>query len=101
MNLSQEEWKKKFESDENAYLLDVRTLEEYQAGHIPNAKLIDILKPKNFMDSIESLDPTKNYYVYCRSGARSSQACHLMNQRGLYTTYNLIGGFMEWEDESI
>ena len=100
MNLSQEEWKKKFKSDENAFLLDVRTLEEFQEGHISNAKLIDILQAENFLESIKSLDPKKNYYVYCRSGARSSQACQLMNQTGISTTYNLLGGFMEWEKAS-
>ena len=82
MNLSQEEWKKKIESDENSFLLDVRTIEEYQEGHIPNAKLIDILQAEKFIESIKSLDPNKNYYVYCRSGGRSSQACQLMNQTG-------------------
>ena len=67
MNLSQEEWKKKIESDENSFLLDVRTIEEYHEGHIPNAKLIDILQAEKFIESIKSLDPNKNYYVYCRS----------------------------------
>jgi len=100
MNLSQEEWIKKFENDENALLLDVRTLEEFQDGHIPNAKLIDFLQAENFIKSIKSLDPKKNYYVYCRSGARSSQACQLMNHTGIITTYNLLGGFMEWEKAS-
>ena len=100
MNLSQEEWKKKIRSDENAFLLDVRTLEEFQEGHISNAKLIDILQAEDFLKSIKSLDPKKNYYVYCRSGARSSQACQLMNQTGITTTYNLKGGFMEWEESS-
>jgi len=100
MNLSQEEWIKKFESDENALLLDVRTIEEFQEGHIPNAKLIDFLQAENFFESIKSLDPKKNYYVYCRSGARSSQACQLMNHAGIITTYNLLGGFMEWEKAS-
>ena len=59
MNLSQEEWKKKIRSDENAFLLDVRTLEEFQEGHISNAKLIDILQAENFLESIKSLDPKK------------------------------------------
>ena len=100
MNLSQEEWKKKIRSDENAFLLDVRTLEEFQEGHISNAKLIDVLQAEDFLESIKSLDPKKNYYVYCRSGARSSQACQLMNQTGIFTTFNLLGGFMEWEEAS-
>lgn len=100
MDLSQEEWNNQFEADENAFLLDVRTLEEFEEGHIPNATLLDIRQAAAFMEGIQSLDPSKNYYVYCRSGARSAQACQLMNQLGIDTTYNLLGGFMEWEGAS-
>lgn len=100
MDLSQEEWKNQFEADENAFLIDVRTLEEFEEGHIPNATLLDIRQAAVFMEGIQSLDLSKNYYVYCRSGARSAQACQLMNQLGIDTTYNLLGGFMEWEGAS-
>lgn len=100
MDLSLEEWKKKIESDKNAFLLDVRTAEEFEEGHIPQATLLDIRQASNFIDGIQSLDVSKNYYVYCRSGLRSAQACQLMNHYGLKTTYNLLGGFMEWDRES-
>lgn len=100
MDLSQEDWKNKFESDDNAFLLDVRTPEEFEEGHIPDATLLDIRQAANFMEGIRSLDRSKNYYVYCRSGVRSSQACQLMNQTGIDTTYNLLGGFMEWDGAS-
>lgn len=100
MDLSIEEWKKKIESDKNAFLLDVRTAEEFEEGHIPQATLLDIRQASNFIDGIKSLDVSKNYYVYCRSGLRSAQACQLMNHYGLKTTYNLLGGFMEWDGES-
>jgi len=49
------------------------------------------------MKEIQSMDAYKNYYVYCRSGARSAQACKIMGQIGIPTTYNLLGGFMEWD----
>ena len=42
MDLSQNEWAAMYQSKEETILLDVRTLEEYNQGHIPNAKLIDI-----------------------------------------------------------
>ena len=100
MDLSLEEWKKKFESDKNAFLLDVRTAEEFEEGHIPQATLLDIRQASNFIDGIQSLDVSKNYYVYCRSGLRSAQACQLMNHYGFKTTFNLLGGFMEWDRES-
>jgi rhodanese-related sulfurtransferase len=100
MDLSREEWKNKFEADVNAFLLDVRTPDEFVEGHIPNATLLDIRQAASFMEGLQSMDTSKNYYVYCRSGARSAQACQLMNQLGIDTTYNLLGGFMEWEGAS-
>ena len=83
MDLSQEEWKRQLESDDNAFLLDVRTLEEFEEGHIPSATLLDIRQAASFMEGIQSMNPSKHYYVYCRSGARSAQACQLMSQTGI------------------
>tara|TARA_B100000902_G_C27123481_1_gene819879 strand:+ start:603 stop:908 length:306 start_codon:yes stop_codon:yes gene_type:complete len=100
MDLSQEKWKRLLESDDNAFLLDVRTQEEFEEGHIPNATLLDIRQAASFMKEIQSMNTSKNYYVYCKSGARSAQACQLMVQIGINTTYNLLGGFMEWDDSS-
>ena len=95
-DLSQEKWAQQLENDENAVILDVRTEDEVADGFIPNAKNIDIYKGQAFVDEIEALDKSKNYYVYCRSGARSGQACAIMNQLGFESAYNLIGGFMAW-----
>jgi rhodanese-related sulfurtransferase len=100
MDLTQQDWSSRYELDDHAFLLDVRTQEEYDDGHIPDATLLDIRQPQSFMDALQEMDPSKNYYVYCRSGARSSQACQLMNQNGIETAYNLLGGFMEWEGDT-
>ena len=99
MDLTQEEWASDLENDNNAVILDVRTLAEVEEGIIPNAIHIDIYKGQGFVDELEELDKTKNYYVYCRSGNRSRQACAIMNQLGFENAYNLMGGFMEWEGE--
>ena len=99
MDLTQEEWASYLENDNNAVILDVRTLAEVEEGIIPNAIHIDIYKGQGFVDELEELDKTKNYYVYCRSGNRSRQACAIMNQLGFENAYNLMGGFMEWEGE--
>ena len=99
-DLSQNEWASQLESDPNAIILDVRTEEEVHEGHIPGAINIDIRKGQEFVDEIEKLDTDKNYYVYCRSGARSGQACSIMNQLGFNKAYNLAGGFMEWQGAS-
>ncbi len=97
--LSQEEWQKKSQNDKDAVLLDVRTEEEVEEGYIPNSKNIDIYKGQGFIDEVENLDKSKHYYIYCRSGKRSSQACTLLDQMGFAETYNLSGGFSEWEGE--
>lgn len=98
-DLSQEEWANKLRADDNAFILDVRTEEELEEGYIPNAKHIDIYLGQGFIDELEKLDKSKNYYVYCRSGNRSGQACAIMNSIGFENTENLSGGFMNWEGE--
>lgn len=98
--LSQKEWKEKMENDENAFILDVRTEEEVDEGYIPNSQNIDIYKGQGFVDEVEKLDKSKHYYIYCRSGKRSSQACTLLDQMGFSETYNLEGGFNDWQGET-
>lgn len=100
-DLTQEEWVSQLENDANAVILDVRTDAEVEEGIIENAIHIDIYKGQGFIDEIEALDKTKNYYVYCRSGNRSGQACSVMNQLGFENAYNLLGGILEWEGELV
>mgnify|MGYP003675295279 FL=1 len=97
--LSQDEWQSQLEKDENAVILDVRTEEEVEDGYIPKAKNLDIYKGQEFVNEVEKLDKDKNYYIYCRSGKRSAQACKILDQMGFANTYNLEGGFMEWEGD--
>ena len=101
MNLTQEDWVSQFESDNNAVILDVRTEAEYNDGSIPNAINFDIYEGQAFMENLEALDKSKNYYVYCRSGARSAKACEIMNTIGIENAYNLLGGFLEWDGEVV
>ncbi|NJY63418.1 rhodanese-like domain-containing protein [Salinimicrobium sp. CDJ15-81-2] len=98
--LKQEDWREQLSRDDNAVIIDVRTEEEVENGYIPEAKVIDIYKGQEFIDEIDKLDKDKNYYVYCRSGKRSAQACTIMDQKGFQNTYNLIGGFSEWKGET-
>ncbi|GAB5564184.1 MAG: rhodanese-like domain-containing protein [Winogradskyella sp.] len=100
-DLSQKDWTKQLEEDNNAIILDVRTQEEVDMGIIPNAIHIDIFKGQGFIDEVEQLDKSKNYYVYCKSGGRSGQACSVMNQLGFDNAYNLVGGIMDWSGEII
>ena len=99
MDLTQQEWSEQLKNDDNSYILDVRTPEEVAEGYIPNSTNIDIYLGQEFLDKIEELDKSKNFYVYCRSGNRSGQACAIMNSIGIENAYNLEGGFMNWEGE--
>ena len=99
MDISQEEWAEGIATDTNALVLDVRTEDEYNEGNIPNAINIDIYKGQGFVYKLEELDKSKTYYVYCRSGARSGQACKIMNEMGFEKAYNLLGGIIAWEGE--
>jgi len=101
MDLSQQEWAAQLEKDANAIILDVRTEDECHEGIIPNAIQIDIYKGQGFIYKVEELDKTKNYYVYCKAGGRSAQACNIMNQLGIENTYNLLGGMMQWTGEVV
>ena len=100
-DLTQEEWAEQLANDNNAVVLDVRTDDEVANGIIPNAIHIDIYKGQNFIDELEELDKSKNYYVYCRSGNRSGQACRIMDELGFKNAYNLEGGILDWEGDIV
>lgn len=84
------EFKEKLEKD-SGIVLDVRTQGEFNNGHVAGALLLDIMKP-DFGDQIKKLDKEKTYYVYCRSGNRSTKATALMNELGFKKVYNVKDG---------
>ncbi len=98
-DLTQKEWTKQLNQCNNPIVLDVRTLDEVAEGVIPNAIHIDIFKGHGFIEEVEQLPKDKTYFVYCRSGRRSSEACDVMQKLGFTETYNLLGGIMEWQGE--
>ena len=82
-----------YRAHEGAVLLDVRTPEEYREGHIPGSVNV----PLQSIDKVASAvdDKDKTVFVYCRSGARSSQAVAFMKQMG-YTDVHNIGGILNY-----
>jgi len=101
MDLQQEQWWADAQKDKNAVILDVRTEEEISEGAIPNSINHDFYQGQDFLNALENLDKSKNYYVYCRSGNRSGQTCLLMQQLGFENTYNLVGGMNDWEGPTV
>ena len=96
-DITVDQWKTQIADDANAAILDVRTQDEVDEGMIEGAQHIDIFMGQGFIDAVEQHDKSKNYYIYCRSGGRSGQACQIMGQLGFKTTYNLVGGYTAWD----
>jgi rhodanese-related sulfurtransferase len=80
--------------------LDVRTPGEFNEGHIEGAQLIDF-QSGNFENEIATLDKSKTYAVYCRSGSRSGQAVKIMSDAGFSNLYNLNGGVIDWANAGL
>lgn len=84
-------------AEANIQLLDVRTPEEYQSGHLKNAMQADWNNETEFQERVKALDKTKPVYTYCLSGGRSNAATDWLNQNG-FTAYNLSGGIAAWKN---
>lgn len=95
-NLNVSDFAKKA-SDTSVVVLDVRTPEEFQSGHIQNAINVDY-QGADFAGEINKLDKTKTYAVYCHSGRRSGLATDIMAKNGFKSVFNLNGGVIEWQN---
>jgi len=80
-----------------AQVLDVRTAEEFAAGHIARAHLADWKDSVAFIQQLQLLDKERPIYIYCRSGQRAGQATEWLLQQGYKNVVNLQGGFLAWE----
>ncbi|MFI5151255.1 MAG: rhodanese-like domain-containing protein [Bacteroidia bacterium] len=76
-------------------LVDVRTPDEYQQGHLKGAINYDY-RSDQFAEQVKKLDRTKPVMVYCLSGGRSSAAADKLGQMGFLEVYNMQGGIMKW-----
>jgi rhodanese-related sulfurtransferase len=76
-------------------VLDVRTPEEFSAGHLAGARNLDI-RAADFQTRISALDRGSTYAVYCHSGNRSGQALQMMTAAGFTHVTDLSGGITAW-----
>ncbi|MXO32260.1 thioredoxin domain-containing protein [Apibacter sp. B2912] len=84
----------------NSILIDVRTPEEFETGHIKNAIDLDY-RNASFSDKIRKLDTSKTYMIYCRSGKRSASTVDSLKNLGFTHLYDLKGGINAWKTENL
>lgn len=78
-------------------LLDVRTKEEWDEGHLKGAKMVTVTE-KDFLEKAKAaLDPQKPVLVYCRSGGRSAKATKALREAGFTAVHDMDGGITAWQ----
>jgi rhodanese-related sulfurtransferase len=84
--------------DSNVVILDVRTPEEFAAGHVPGAKNIPHDQLPNRLAELAGAKD-KDIVVYCRSGRRSEMAINTLSSQGFERLLHLDGDMIKWEQE--
>lgn len=79
----------------NLPIIDVREIDEYEAGHVPNAKNLPL---STLAENFETLDPEQPYYLICQAGGRSARAAEFLSAQG-YDVTNVMGGTSAWPGE--
>lgn len=98
-NITPEQAKKRLEGEKDITLLDVRTKQEYETGHIKDSLLIPVDNLKE--EAVKILkDKEAPIFVYCRSGNRSVTAANILIEQGYKNVYNL-GGIIDWPYEVV
>lgn len=86
--------------DPKLIVLDVRTPEEFSAGHIKGAINIDVYQ-QNALTRINKLDRNANYVVYCRTKNRSGVVVEHMMKNGFKTIYHMMDGYSGWSQNKL
>ena len=84
--------------DSTVQVIDVRTITEYNQGHLKRAKKVDFLRPTEFQSYFENRDTLQPVYLYCRSGNRSMNAAKYLKKRGFKKLYDLRDGYVGLPD---
>ena len=98
VNITAEEAKKIMDTEEGYIILDVRTQEEYDQGHIPGATQISHEEIAEKAEEVLT-DKDQLILVYCRSGRRSKIAAEALVELG-YTNIKEFGGIIDWPYET-
>ena len=95
--LTEDFFEQKIKDLKSPLILDVRTPEEFERGHLNNAKNVNYNEPLVMKQLLESLDPNQPILVYCAAGGRSSKTIELMLELGFNEVYELTKGINGWE----
>ncbi len=95
--ITPKELETKLEAGEKLEIVDVREQEEVQVGMIEGAKHIPM---GEIPARLDEFDKDKEYIFVCRSGGRSGNVCHFMQEQG-FKVVNMIGGMLDWTGEVI
>lgn len=90
-NKSIDEWIEIYKQNKDGLLIDVREIDEYKKGHIPEAQNI----PLSTISDALKIDRNQKMYVYCRSGNRSQKATNYLKENG-FTDVTNIGGILSY-----
>ena len=74
-------------------IIDIRSSNQYNLGHLPNAKNIPSMKllasPEKYLNKDET------YYIYCQTGMTSDKICQILRKKN-YKLVNVVGGYQSW-----
>ncbi|WP_028560048.1 rhodanese-like domain-containing protein [Paenibacillus pinihumi] len=88
----------KLASGEAVNLVDVREVEEWEEGHINQARLIPLSELTDRLDELKQGE--EPIVLICRSGNRSGRACAYLANEG-YTVINIAGGMLDWSGDVV
>ena len=81
-------------------LLDIRTAQEFEAGHLVGAVDIDY-RDSTFAANIDRLDRNATYLLYCRTAHRTTLSLPLFKEKGFVEVYNMLGGITQWKQDGL
>ena len=94
VNLSVQDLLKRYKAGEKLLIVDVRTPEEFAAGHIEGALLSPL---QNVEEGVKKIAKDQQIILICRSGNRSLQAYNILAGLGYTNLINVTGGMIDWE----
>ena len=97
--LSYDDFKYQINND-NVLLFDIRTMDEFNSGHLKGSINIDFYEEKLFDKFFKKVNKSKPIYIYCRSGNRSKKSSEKLKKLGFVKIFDLEGGYKNWIKKS-